>query len=67
MEFNLIIEKGEDDYLLAEVVELPGCHTQAKTMDELINRIKEAISLYLELQETVEPKSNFIGTQKIEV
>jgi len=67
MDFNLIIEKGEDGYLIAEVVELPGCHTQAKNMGELIDRIKEAISLYLESQGIVKIKSNFIGTQKIKV
>jgi len=46
-EFNVIIEKGEDGYLISEVIELPGCHTQAKTHDELIKRTKEAISLCL--------------------
>lgn len=45
-EFNIIIEQGEDGYLISEVVELPGCHTQAKSYDELIKRTKEAISLY---------------------
>jgi len=64
-DFNLIIEKGEDGFLISEVVELPGCHTQAKNMNELIERTKEAISLYLE--EDIPPKINFIGMQKIEV
>ena len=45
--FNMIIEQGEDGYLISEVVELPGCHTQAKTFDELVKRTKEAISLCL--------------------
>lgn len=45
--FNVVIEKGEDGYLISEVLELPGCHTQAKTLDELMKRTKEAISLYL--------------------
>ena len=67
MEFNLIIEKGEDGYLIAEVVELPGCHTQAKPMNDLIIRIKEAISLYLEISENREIRSNFVRIQKIEV
>lgn len=49
-EFTVIIEKGEDGYLLSEVVELPGCHTQAKTRDELMRRTKEAIMLYLRPQ-----------------
>ena len=64
--FNLIIEKGEDGYLISEVVELPGCHTQAKAMNELIKRPKEAISLYLK-GENIEIENNFIGIQKIEV
>ena len=66
MDFNIIIEKGEDGYFIAEVVELPGCHTQAKDMNEIIERIKEAISLYLEVERD-EIKNNFIGIQKIEM
>ncbi|MFH0861240.1 MAG: type II toxin-antitoxin system HicB family antitoxin [Candidatus Altiarchaeota archaeon] len=44
-EFNIVIEEGEDGYLISEVIGLPGCHTQAKTLDELVKRTKEAISL----------------------
>ena len=66
MEFNIIIEKGEDGYLISEVIELPGCHTQGKTMDELIKNTKEAISLYLKAtNEDISDK--FIGIQRIEV
>jgi predicted RNase H-like HicB family nuclease len=64
--FNILIEKGEDGYLISEVVELPGCHTQAKNIDELLKRTKEAISLYLEV-EGRNFRDNFIGFQKIEV
>jgi predicted RNase H-like HicB family nuclease len=69
MDFNLIIEKGENGYLIAEVAELPGCHTQAKNMDELILRIREAIKLYLEVEGDLRDnmKSNFLGVKKIEV
>ena len=71
-EYNIIIEKGEDGYLLSEVLEIPGCHTQAKTMDELLKRTKEAIELCLEVEQdntTIEIKFpvKFIGLQKIEV
>ena len=66
MQFTIIIEKGEDGYLISEVVELPGCHTQAKSLDELIERTKEAIELYLECEKEV-PKERFIGLQKISV
>lgn len=52
--FNVIIEKDADKYLVASVPSLPGCHTQAKTFDELMNRIQEAIELCLEMEnETV--------------
>jgi predicted RNase H-like HicB family nuclease len=46
--FNMIVEQGTDGYLISSVIELPGCHTQAKTYDELFARTKEAIELYLD-------------------
>lgn len=46
-EFLVVIEKGLDGYLIADVPELPGCHTQAKTKAELLERVKDAIQLYL--------------------
>jgi predicted RNase H-like HicB family nuclease len=47
-DFTVAIEKGEDGYYIASVVELPGCHTQAKTLKELDKRLKEAIAVNLE-------------------
>ena len=44
-EFNVIIEKDEDGYFVASVPSLRGCHTQAKSLDVLIKRIKEAIEV----------------------
>ncbi|MEK6855900.1 MAG: type II toxin-antitoxin system HicB family antitoxin [Nanoarchaeota archaeon] len=68
MEYNIIIEKDEDGWLVSEVVELQGCHTQAKSMDELIKRTKEAIQVCLESEKPNFIISNkFIGIQKIEV
>lgn len=58
MEFNVIIEKEEDGYLISEVVELPGCHTQEKTMNELLESTKEAISLYLKVMGEESIKEN---------
>lgn len=67
-EFNIIIEQGEDGYLISEVVELPGCHTQAKSFDELIKRTKEAVSLCLKCQDKpIEINGKFLGVQKIAV
>lgn len=65
--FNVIVEQGEDGYLISEVVELPGCHTQAKTYDELLKRTKEAILLYLEAEKESEIKTKFLSLQQIEV
>lgn len=65
--FNVVIEKGEDGYLISEVVELPGCHTQAKSLDELMKRTKKAISLYLKAKRGIELGTQFIGVQQVEV
>jgi len=65
-EFNVIIEKDEDGYYVASVPTLRGCHTQAKSLDELMGRIKEAIELCLEVESGSEQiTSDFIGVQKI--
>lgn len=49
--------------------ELPGCHTQAETLDELNRRIKEAIELYLEVEAEKEETEHldFVGIQKVEI
>jgi len=65
--FTVIIEKDEDGWLVSEVVELPGCHTQAKSMDQLIERTKEAIRAYLKSTEEPEISQQFVGVQQIEV
>ena len=49
-EFNVIIEKDEDGYFVASVPSLRGCHTQAKSLDVLMKRIREAIELCLEVE-----------------
>ena len=64
-EFSVVIEKDEDGYFVASVPSLRGCHTQAKSIDTLLKRIKEAIELCLEVEE---PAANeFIGIQKVAV
>ncbi len=66
--YTVIIEKDEDGWLVSEVVELPGCHTQAKSMDQLIERTKEAIKAYLGNEiDSPEIIPEFVGVQQIEV
>ncbi len=65
-EFNVIIERDEDGYYVASVPELQGCHTQAKSLDKLMERIREAVELCLEVQGDI-PMQEFIGVQRIAV
>jgi len=64
-EFNVVIEKDEDGYFMASVPALRGCHTQAKSLDVLMKRIKEAIELCLEVENPV--SNQFVGVQRVAV
>ncbi|MDP9353550.1 MAG: type II toxin-antitoxin system HicB family antitoxin [Chloroflexota bacterium] len=66
-EFDVIIERDSEGYYVASVPALHGCHTQAKSLDELMARVKEAIELCLEVEgEEVEPL-DFVGVQRITI
>ena len=65
-EFNVVIEKDADGYYVASVPSLQGCHTQAKSLDVLMERIKEAIALCLEFEDSDE-SLEFVGVQKVTV
>jgi len=68
VKFSVLVERDEDGYYIASVPELPGCHTQARTLDELTGRVKEAIELYLETEGTrTEGKVELVGVQFVEV
>ena len=66
-EFNVIIERDEEGYYVGKVPELRGCHTQAKSLDTLMKRIREAIDLCLEVEGEGLGKSEFIGLQRVTV
>jgi predicted RNase H-like HicB family nuclease len=66
-EYSVIIEKDADGYFVATVPELRGCHTQAKSLDVLIKRVKEAIELCLEVEGDHGSRGQFIGLQRIAV
>lgn len=65
LEFSVIIEKDEDGYFVASVPALRGCHTQARSLDVLMKRVREAIDLCLEVQEPI--TNEFIGVQRVAV
>ena len=54
-------------YYVASVPALPGCHTQARSLDKLIERIQEAIQLCLEVERALPAKTEFIGVQRVAV
>jgi len=49
-EFDVVVERDEGGYYVASVPALRGCHTQAKSLDELMSRVQEAIELCLEVE-----------------
>ncbi len=65
--YTVVIEKDEEGWFVSEVVELPGCHTQAKDLGQLMERTREAIKGYLETFRSDEYKEEFVGVQQIEV
>jgi predicted RNase H-like HicB family nuclease len=70
-EFYVVIEEGEDGYYIAEVPQLRGCYTQAKTLDELMSRVKEVIRLCLEDEDVsdaeLSSEGRILGIQKVSV
>ena len=66
-QFTVLIEKDEDGILIGTVPALKGCHTQAKTIPTLMERIKEAIHLCLEVEKDLLPPLKFVGLQEVEI
>jgi predicted RNase H-like HicB family nuclease len=65
-EFFVVIEKDEDGFYVGEVPQLRACYSQGRTVDELMENMKEAIALALEEQGDAEP-TEFVGVQRLQV
>jgi predicted RNase H-like HicB family nuclease len=66
--FTIVVERDpESGWLVGEVVELPGCYTQAPDLPSLEANMREAIAAYLKGGEVDEPLSAFVGTWQVEV
>ena len=66
--YTVVVERDpESQWLVGEVVELPGCYSQAPDLPTLETNIREAIRAYLGTMEPQEPLSDFIGTWRVEV
>ena len=67
--FDVILEKDEDGWFIADVPAIPGCHTQGKTKKEALENVKEAIALCLEVREEkrIKRKSPFVSVERVAV
>jgi len=65
--FNVLVERDSEGFFVATVPALPGCHTQAKSLDQLMERVQEAIALYLEVEGDSANELDFVGVQQVAV
>jgi predicted RNase H-like HicB family nuclease len=66
-ELNVLVERDRDGFYVASIPSLKGCHTQAKSLDELLERIREAAELCLEVQGEEADDLEFIGVQRLTI
>lgn len=65
--FTVVIERDEDGYYVATVPALRGCHTQARTLDTLMKRVREAVQLCLASENGTDHSLELVGIQQISV
>jgi predicted RNase H-like HicB family nuclease len=65
-EFTVIIKQDEEEYYVATVPQLHGCHTQARSLDELMARVKEAIELCLEVEAEQDLQVGILFSEQME-
>jgi predicted RNase H-like HicB family nuclease len=66
-ELNVLVERDRDGFYVASVPALKGCHTQAKSLDELMERIREAAELCLDVQGEDVDALEFVGVQRLTI
>jgi len=66
-QFDVVVERDSEGFYVASVPSLVGCHTQARSLDELMGRIREAIELCLEVQDGIVEQLVFVDVQRVKV
>ena len=66
-QFDVVIERDAEGYYVASVPQLPGCHTQGRTLDEIHESIREAIELCLEVEGAPDQDLEFVGIQRVTI
>jgi predicted RNase H-like HicB family nuclease len=66
--FTVLIEQDEDGIYIAKVPDITGCYTQGKSVEQVMERIKEAIQVCIEAEDrdNILPLK-FVGVQQLEV
>jgi predicted RNase H-like HicB family nuclease len=66
-QFDVVIERDSEGYYVGSVPRIPGCHTQAGSLDEVTERISEAITLCLDIGGVPEQELEFVGIQRVTI
>ena len=66
-QFDVVIERDSEGYYVASVPQIPSCHTQARSLDEVTERIRDAIAFCLEVEGAPEQELEFVGIQRLTV
>lgn len=66
-EFHVVVERDAEGCFVGSVPSIPGCHTQARSLDDLMARVREAIALNLEPVGDDLDGLEFIGVQRVMV
>jgi predicted RNase H-like HicB family nuclease len=68
LNYMVLIEQDEDGIYIAKVPDIQGCYTQGKSVEQAMERIKEAIRVCLEAEELEDVLPlKFVGIQQVEV
>ena len=65
-EFYVVIERDEDGMYIGEIPQIKACYSQGRTIDELMENMREVLELCLEDLEE-DHFEEFVGVQKITV
>ena len=67
LNFTVLIEQDEDGIYVANVPDISGCYTQGRTVEQAMERIREAIQVCLEADDEEILPMKFIGVRQLEV
>jgi predicted RNase H-like HicB family nuclease len=64
-QFSVVVERDAEGFFVATVPALPCCHTQARSLDQLMERVREAIELVIEVEGDPLEELDFVGVQRV--